>query len=188
MKCNINKFKREHLYILVALCLIIMLGHVYAEYVSAGSVGSKRVIKEEFKVSIVLSYGIPDLYAWQVVIAFNPNVVSVLNVENGGFLSSNTLTFNSSGLSTSMNGSQQLDEGDSVFMVSYDDTELGKLVLSETKIGNVSGTTGSGTLATIAFGVFGEGSYDIQLLDTILFDSKLNPIKQAFLTGPTKIS
>jgi len=188
LKFYINRLKERHLYMVVALCLIIVLAYVYAEYVSAGSVGPKPVISEEFKVSIVLSYEIPDLYAWQAVVAFNPNAVLVLNVENGGFLSSNSLTFNSSSLSPNMNGSQQLNAGDSLFITSYDDIELGKLVLAETKIGNVPGTTGSGTLVTITFGVFGKGSYDIRLLDNSLLDSKMNSIKQVFLTSPTKIS
>lgn len=183
MKAHVN---RKHLHILGVLCFIIILGQVYMEYASAGLAGPNRVIREEFKVSLVLSYEIPDIYSWQAVITFNPNVVLVLNVQSSGFLSSNSIILNSSNMD--LEELQQIGEGDSIFLVSYNDIEVGKLFLAETKIGNTSGTTGSGVLATITFGVFGQGSYDIQLLETLLFDSKGNPIRQASLIGPTKIS
>jgi len=165
-----------------------MLSQVYAEYVSVSSAKPKREITKKFEVSIILSSGVKDLYCWEAAITFNPNVLWVLGVENGGFLSSESLTFNISSLDTSANGSQQLKEGHSLFIALYDDIEFGKLSMAETNIGEVPGASGFGTLATITFGVFGQGSYDLQLLDTILLDSNLNPIEQVFLTSPAELS
>lgn len=160
-----------------------MLGCAFAEYISVSTARApERVISKKFSVSITLSSEVNDLYSWEAVVKFNPDVLLVLNVENQIFLSPRSVTFNSSNLGN-VAGATQLDLGDSVFVVSYDDVELGKLVLAETKVGQVSGTTGSGTLATITFGVFGQGSYDTQLLDTSLYDSNLNLITQLSLTA-----
>jgi len=180
-----GSIKKEHLYVSVVLCLIIVLGQVYAEYISVGAAPPNHEIRETFKVSITLPSEIRDLYAWQAVITFNPSVVMVLDVENGGFLSSNTLTINTSSLSIPMDGSRQLETGDSLFIVSYGDVEVGKIVLAETKVGKVPGVSGSGTLATITFGVYEQGSYDVRLLEASLFDPNLEPIKQVSLTSPS---
>lgn len=185
LKGYLNCTKREHSYIAASLFLLVMLGCAFAEYVSISTAHPERVISKKFNVGIVLSSEVNDLYSWQAVVTFNPNVVLVLEVENGGILSPNSFTLDSSNLSSD---SMQLEPGDSLFIASYDNVELGKLVLAETKIGDVSGTSGSGALATVTFGVFGHGSYDVQLLDALLYDSNLNLITQLSLTTPAEIS
>jgi len=185
LKDYLSYTKKEHSHIAVSLFLLVMLGCAFAEYVSVSTAYPEHVISKKFSVGIVLSSEVNDLYSWQAVVTFNPNVLLVLEVENGGILSPNSLTFNSSNFT---NDSMQLEPGDSLFIASYDAVELGKIVLAETKIGEVSGTSGSGTLATVTFGVFGHGSYDVQLLDALLYDSDLNLITQLSLTTPAEIS
>lgn len=184
LKSYLNYTKKKYSYIAVSLFLLAMFGCTFAEYVSVSVAQPEHVISKKFSVSIVLSSEVNDLYSWQAIVTFNPNVLLVLEVENEGILSPNSLTFNSSNLG---NDSRQLEPGDSLFLASYDDVELGKLLLAETKIGDVSGTSASGALATITFGVFGPGSYDVQLLDASLYDSNLNLITQLSIT-PAEIS
>jgi hypothetical protein len=183
----ISHIKKGHLYVLVALCLVIALGQTYATYLSTGLAQPNRVITQKFEISVGLHSEIKDLYSWEATITFNPSALVVLDVKNGEFLSANSLTIDKSNLNPSTD-SAQLKEGDSMFVVSYDDAEFGKLALAETKVGSVSGTSGTGTLATITFGVFGQGSYNLKLQEALLYDSKLNPIEQVLLTGPTGIS
>jgi hypothetical protein len=185
LKGYLNYNIKERSYIAASLFLLVVLGCAFAEYVSVSTAHPERVISKKFNVGIVLSSEVNDLYSWQAVVTFNPNVVLVLEVENGGILSPNSFTLDRSNLSSD---SMQLEPGDSLFIASYDDVELGKLVLAETKIGDVSGTSVSGALVTVTFGVFGHGSYDVQLLDALLYDSNLNLITQLSLTTPAEIS
>lgn len=188
MRNAISHVKKGHLYILVALCLVIALGETYATYLSTGAAKSNQPITQEFQISLGLHSEIKDLYSWQAIITFNPNVLVVLEVKSGGFLSATSLTIDKSNLDLSTDDSRQLKEGDSVFVVSYDDAEFGKLALAETKLGSVSGISGTGTLCTITFGVFEEGNYSIKLQESSLYDSKLDPIEQVLLTGPAGLS
>jgi hypothetical protein len=100
-----------------------------------------------------------DLYAWQTAVVFNPTQVKVIEAKAGDFM-----------------------KVDYPLFVNSTSTPDGVLLLGASLEGNVKGTDGSGTLATIIFAYY-VNSYALPALtsssngfDTYLEDSGLAPI------------
>ena len=128
------------------------------------------IISEVFTADIVV-HNVTDLYAWQVAVTFDPDVLLVINVTEGDFF-----------------------DVDFPFFMGYDDSFLGEgsVFIGATLHEEVPGVSGSGTLATIEFGVIGEGSRELQLLNTyeneallLLYDSTLTEISDPSVTLET---
>lgn len=128
------------------------------------------IISEVFTADVVV-HNVTDLYAWQVAVTFDPDVLLVINVTEGGFF-----------------------DVDFPFFMGYDDSFLGEggVFIGATLRGEVPGVSGSGTVATIEFGVIGEGSRELQLLNTyenetllLLYDSTLTEISDPSVTLET---
>jgi hypothetical protein len=121
-------------------------------------------------------YDVDDLYAWQAVIAYNPNELKVLKIDPGDFVGVETLPLN-------------YDEfkGDSVFVknVFSDD---GLIMVGGTMLGETHGRSGNGTLTYITFGYFNANYSDPYLsidtcgFKTVLLDSNSSEIP---IHGPT---
>jgi len=79
----------------------------------------------------VMIHNVTDLYAWQVAIRYAPSELKVLKITPGGFVGSEFPCF-----------------------VSSCDTSNDLILVGGSLLGNVSGRSGSGKLATILFGYF----------------------------------
>ncbi len=161
--------KQILLMILLFIIGLPIAAHVYAVYTSSPP-PSEPIISETFSAEIVVQ-NVEDLYAWQVAVAFDPDVLTIMNVTEGDFL-----------------------DIDFPFMAWSDDSYLGrgKVLMGATLYADMSGVSGSGTLATIEFGVIGEGSRELQLLDTynnetvlLLYDPAGTMISEASVTIET---
>jgi hypothetical protein len=80
-----------------------------------------------------------DVWAYQVVIYYNPLELDVLEVVEGDFLG------------------KSYPAGSTVFM-SFDDIGPGKLLIGGTLLGDEAPVSGTGVLATVTFGVKSEGT------------------------------
>jgi hypothetical protein len=113
-------------------------------------------------------YDVEDLYAWQAVIAYNPNELKVLKIDPGDFVGVETLPLNDD------------FKGNSVFV--KNDLHDGLIVVGGTMLGKIGGRSGDGTLAYITFGYFNATYSDPCLttniggFKTVLLDSTLSEI------------
>ncbi len=104
---------------------------------------------------------IEDLYAWQVVITFDPSKLSVLKSAPGEFF-----------------------DLEYPFFLNATDVESGVLVLGGTLYGATAGKTGEGTLALVEFGYFVQ-NYEtpkLQVQQTYLLNSAGSVISSDSLT------
>jgi len=94
------------------------------------------------------------LLIWEFKLGWNASLLEVVSVEEGGFLKSGGETF---------------------FSEKINNTD-GYVHLACTLLGDVSGVNGSGILAIIEFHVKATGECVLDLYDTALGDSNLQPI------------
>jgi len=104
-------------------------------------------IGQNFTINIMVS-NITDLYGWQLKLRWNITILEVANINEGVFLRTHGATF---------------------FHQTINET--GYLVLDVTLLGDVSGVSGNGMLATVQFHVKENGNCDLQLYDTVLINS-----------------
>jgi hypothetical protein len=124
-----------------------------------------------FTINIKISK-IADLYAWNLMLYWNPAILEVKNVTEGPFLKS---------------------EGTTVFSPPEIDQTGGNLNANCSLVGLVSGVGGAGIIANITFQVKTKGQTRISLtlsrpplpdLDkSVLVDTKENPIRHATANG-----
>jgi len=142
-KIELNRRKIALMLLALIICIPIA-AHVYASYMVPPTPPqpppSEPTYTEVFTAKIVI-HDVIDLYLWQVGIIYDPNVLVVINVMDGGFLNAKP-----------------------PFFVWTTDSYLGKggLLFCASLHGQVPGISGSGILATIEFGVIGEGSRKLQ--------------------------
>jgi general secretion pathway protein D len=96
-----------------------------------------------------------DLYSIPLLIHYNPAVIQVEEVKDGGFLSG---------------GTQQ------VAIVQRIDSQKGEVVVSATRQPNTPGVNGSGTLLGLVVRAVAPGSSDLQVLQVNAHDSKQQTI------------
>ena len=98
---------------------------------------------------------VSDLYSIPLLIHFNPAVVQVEEVKDGGFLSG---------------GTQQ------IAIVQRIDSQRGEIVVSATRQPNTPGVNGSGTLLGIVVRGIAPGNSDLQILQVNAHDSQQRTI------------
>lgn len=99
---------------------------------------------------------IADLYAYQYSFRFDPTVLQVTGYGNGGFLES---------------------DGNGIIAGGVTDNAAGMVSFTYgTRVGAVSGVTGSGILARYMFNVVGAGSSTLDFSDMVFLDSNLNDL------------
>jgi len=109
---------------------------------------------------------VKDLYAWQILLIYDPQKLMVLKVEPGGFLGSVSID--------ELNVIK--DDIDDIFVYA-NFPESGMLLIGGSLIGNVEGKDGGGLLARVTFGylsvdyveprlVFDRKPYETKLLDS----------------------
>lgn len=113
------------------------------------SLASSRSNLLTFKIKIS---GAVDLYAWQTKVVFDPNILTVVDIEQGDFLSSKALTVNSTIINIPPPEEINKFEGDSIFVFNSR-IGYGAILVGESRIGDVPGVSGDGTLATITFSI-----------------------------------
>jgi general secretion pathway protein D len=98
---------------------------------------------------------VADLYSIPLLIHYNPAVISVEEVSNGGFLSG---------------GTQE------IAVVSRIDAQRGEVVVSATRQPNTPGVNGTGTLLGFKIHAVGTGSTTLQVLEVNAHDSQQHQI------------
>jgi len=109
---------------------------------------------QDFTINIGIS-NVADLYGWGFKLRWNTTILEVVNVTEGNFLKQGGETLQAR---WRINNTQ------------------GYIVADCTLLGNVSGVSGDGILATINLHVKGEGECILDLYDTVLISSLEQPI------------
>jgi len=117
-------------------------------------------VGQDFAVNIRISH-VADLYGWEFKLSWNPILLDAVNVTEGPFLKQG---------------------GDTFFFNKINNTE-GYLLVDCTRLGEVSGASGDGIIATINLHVKGEGECLLDLHDTILLSSLEQPIDHEATDG-----
>jgi len=109
---------------------------------------SKVEAGRNFTININISDAL-DLYGWEFKLSWNATLLDVIDFKEGSFLKSGGHTF---------------------FNFKINDT-TGYILADCTLLGNTSGVSGNGTLATVKFHVKTAGNCTLHLQDAILVNS-----------------
>jgi hypothetical protein len=162
---------------LLILCMGILLAQAYGQYMFAPP--PKPTITETFKVDVVI-YDVTDLCAWQAKVLFDPNALIVTSVVEGPFLqgeenSATTIfTVNTHIVDDIFVNN---DANDPFTIINDEKTSVNSVFLCCCLIGNSCGVSGNGILATITFGVVGQGSRARALEDILVLDENMSEIQ-----------
>ena len=107
-----------------------------------------------------------DLYSIPMLLQFNPKVVSVEDVRQGGFLSG---------------GTQQ------VAIVERVDKERGQAIISATRMPNTPGVSGSGTLVGVVVKGLAPGTSQLSIVQVNAKDSQQRPIQVVTGEGTVQV-
>lgn len=155
-------------FIVISLLVILATAPVRASsqttvYVAPSTVTVK--VGQTFFVSIKIS-DVIDLYGWEFKLKWNPTVLDALSVTEGDFLKSG---------------------GDTFFWPIINNTK-GCILVDCTLLGNIPGVNGSGTLVTIEFKAENRGESILDLYDTKLVNSLVQPIPHTANDGTVTVS
>jgi general secretion pathway protein D len=100
-----------------------------------------------------------DLFSIPILLQYDPAIIRIEEVRNGGFLSG---------------GTQE------IAIVQRVDQEKGQAIVSATRQPNSSGVNGSGTLLGLVIQAIAPGTSRIQILQVDARDSQQKPIAVAF--------
>jgi hypothetical protein len=159
---DLNRISRR-LVLLFLFILSLPAAYVLASLIPSNMETAKPKIIGTFKVNVEI-INVKDLYAWQILIVYDPQKLVVMEILPGGFV----------GRVYPSDGASNLEDG--VFM-SATYTDKGMLLLGGCLCGNVLGRDGDGLLAKITFGylseeyeppqiAFGNKPYETKLLDS----------------------
>jgi hypothetical protein len=145
--------------VIIVACLLTILVVVAIAYVILSSPSSTLLYvdpqtvhgttSQNVTINISIS-NVADLYGWELKLGWNASLLNLVSVNEGLFLKSGGATFFTYHLNTT-------DE---------------HLVVDCTLEGNVPGVNGTGTLMMAQFQVIENGTCDLNLYDTQVFDSK----------------
>ena len=107
---------------------------------------------------------VTDLYSIPMILQFDPTVISVQDIQHGGFLSS---------------GNQE------IAIVKGGDESKGQLMIAATRQPNTPGVSGSGTLLGIVVKALKPGSTQLSIVQVNAKDSQQKPLP--LLTGEATI-
>jgi hypothetical protein len=155
------------------LFLIMILAALMLTEISASSTTTVYVhpsstvvlVGDTFVVEIRIS-DVSDLYGWEFKLSWDPNLLEAENVTEGEFLKRGGPTF---------------------FVEKINNTE-GNMLVYCTLLGDVSGVSGDGTLASVTFYAEKKGSSVLDLSDTVLIDSSEQSILHTINDGSVTIS
>jgi general secretion pathway protein D len=104
----------------------------------------------------VVVQNVQDLYSVPILVQFNPAVISVEDVRQGGFLSGGT---------------------QDVAIVERVDKERGQAIISATRMPNTPGVSGSGTLVGIVVKAIAPGNSQLTIVQVNAKNSQQRPIQ-----------
>jgi general secretion pathway protein D len=104
----------------------------------------------------VVVQNVQDLYSIPMLLQFNPAVISVEDVRQGGFLSGGT---------------------QDIAIVERVDKERGQAIISATRMPNTPGVSGSGTLVGIVVRGVAPGNSQLSIVQVNAKDSQQRPIQ-----------
>ncbi len=155
-------------FVLKALILMPLLVVIFAVptrtslqttvYVAPSTIAA--TVGQTFFVNINIS-DVVDLYGWEFKLKWNSTVLDVINVTEGDFLKS---------------------IGDTLFWPIINNTQ-GCILVDCTLWGNILGVNGSGTLAIVEFKAENAGESILDLCDTKLVSSLVQPIAHQSMDG-----
>jgi PKD repeat protein len=157
-------FKHVSLTFLVFVTVVAAIGLapvVYGkETVVYVSYPSPKIAKpgETFEIEVRIANA-KGVFAWEIHLRWNASVLNVTSFEEGGFL-------------------KGLEEVDTYFVnvTEFDQIGNDSISLACTRLGAIPGVDGTGVLAKITFLVRTEGETPLDLFDTKLRDSNIQPI------------
>ena len=123
---------------------------------------------ETFHINVVVT-DVVDLYGWQFALYYDPSLLNGTSITEGSFLKSH---------------------GTSYFFNSLDDnynSTYGRITGGCTLLGNISGATGNGVLATVTFKTKSLGNGLMRLFETRLGDSRSRMIPHAVEDGAVEV-
>lgn len=167
--------------LIIAFFALILVGVTHPFIVTAHYVHKIDAVSQisdpTFQARISITNAV-DLYSWQGKITFDPTALKVVDVAAGDFLSDETIVINSTDDISSISTPSSAC---SILIFTTDtDSRGGVLLIGGSLLGQVQGSYGEGTLATITFSVI-DGEADtvnanlgggIILLNTDLSDAK----------------
>ena len=112
----------------------------------------------------VVVENVNDLFSIPYLLQYNPAVISVVEVQHGGFLSG---------------GTQE------IAIVSHDDKEHGQTIISATRQPNTAGVSGTGTIMGIVVKGIAPGTSNLSIVQVNAKDSQQKPI--ALVTGEATV-
>lgn len=164
--------RKNAMLMLLMLCMGFLLAQAYARYMVAPTIPTEPtipIVTEIFDVDVVV-HDVAGLYAWQVKIVFDPEVIVVTNIVEGPFLEAgegNALFVAATKIVEGIFSDETLSTNDQFTLIMNDETYVNSVLLGGTLIGEANGVSGDGVLATVTFGVIGEGSRDLQTTDVL---------------------
>jgi general secretion pathway protein D len=114
----------------------------------------------------VIVQNVQDLYSIPMLLQFNPAVISIEDVRQGGFLSGGT---------------------QDVAIVERVDKERGQAIISATRMPNTPGVSGSGTLVGIVVKGLAPGNSQLSIVQVNAKDSQQRPIQVVTGEGSIKV-
>ena len=147
--------------------LLLSLGTLHAATVSVEPSSNNVSVGQTFDVSVDVS-GVTDLYALQFDLAYDPTILSAINVSEGPFLPTG---------------------GSTIFVPGTIDNVAGAVTATaDTLVGAIPGVTGDGVLATFEFQAIATGSSPISLSGVTLLDSNFANIDFTSADGGVTVS
>jgi len=125
---------------------------------------SRVPVGETFTIEVKIS-GALDIYGWEFKLKWNPNLLDLVKVAEGGFLK---------------------QRGDTFFTTKTNNT-VGYVIVDCTLLGNVSGVSGNGTLATVDFKAEVQGESILDLFETTLINMLEQPVPHTTTNGKVVI-
>ena len=156
----------------------ILLAQAYGQHMLAPP--PKLTITGTLEVNLVISE-VADLCAWQARVVFDPSVLVVIDVVEGPFLQGKENSFATIFVANTHIVDDVFiknDLGDPLTIINDERNSADNVFIACSLIGNSNGISGSGTLATVTFGVVGQGSRDLQLEDVLVLDSTVSEIPE----------
>jgi hypothetical protein len=144
---EVNEMRPLTIWLFTGGLLAVLLGSALAGAIKPLSVVAG--VGEEFSLDIVVE-NVEELYAWQIVLEYDPEVLKIVRVEQGEFLKPK----------------------EKVIFLSPQTWE-GRVLVGASLFGrNVQGVSGSGVLARITFLAENEGTSGLNFVDTLLLTNR----------------
>jgi hypothetical protein len=185
---------RSHINVALLLAAIFILspmtvGNLYGRFsapnntpiVKSFDIKSAEGSMETFTVNVKV-YEAVHVYGWQANILFDPSKLAVLEIKAGDFLADKSIVFDS--VSGEISGTQLRDAKIGDAMLCFATDIRPNLVLAFGCCwGDVTGVSGSGTVAKITFGVLSnaQGPHYLDLGDPVLVNKQGEVMSEGWL-------